>query len=64
MDANNLVLNFQKTNKMKVMSTNSSHSSLHTDYKEKHIQETVNRIFLVLQMCNLKLEEPHSTNDS
>ena len=40
-------------NKMKFMSTNLSHSSLHTDYTEKHIQETVNKKFLVLQMYNL-----------
>ena len=40
-------------NKMKFITKNSSHSTLHTDYKEKYIQETVNRIFLVLEMDNL-----------
>jgi len=40
-------------NKMKFITKNSSHSTLHSDYKEKYIQETVNTKFLVLLMDNL-----------
>jgi len=40
-------------NKMKFITKNSSQSTLHTDYKEKYIQERVNTKFLVLLMDNL-----------
>ena len=59
LDANNLVLNFQKMNKMKFMTMNSSHCSLHTDYKEKHIQETANRKFLKV-ICSFLGNSPVS----
>jgi len=46
-------------NKMKFITKNSSHSILHTDYKEKYIQETVNTAFLVLQMDNFINSKNH-----
>jgi len=46
--ANNLVLNLHKTNIMKFITKNSSHSALHTGYKEKYIEETVHTKFLGL----------------
>jgi hypothetical protein len=45
--ANNLVVNLGKTNIM-----NLSHSTLHVDYKEKHIEEAENTTFLGLQIDN------------
>ena len=50
--ANNLVQNLYKMNKMKFITKNSSHSTLHTGYKVKYIQETVNTKFHVLQTDN------------
>ena len=50
--AYNLVLNLDKTNKMKLIAKNSSHSTLHIGYKEKYVEETVNRKFLGLQIDN------------
>jgi hypothetical protein len=40
--ANNLVLNLDKTNIMKFITKNSSHSTLHIGCKENYIEETVN----------------------
>ena len=48
--AHNLVLNFDKMNKMKFITKNSSHSTLHTGYKEMYIEQTVNAKFLGLQI--------------
>ena len=45
--ANNLVLNLDKTNIMKFITQNSSHSTLHTAYKEMYIEATVNKTLLV-----------------
>jgi hypothetical protein len=47
---NKLVLNLSKTNRMKFIANNSSHSTLHTAYKEKPIEEMVNTKFLGLQI--------------
>jgi len=44
--ANNFVINFDKTNIMKFITKNSSHYTLHIDYKEKHTK------FLGLQTDN------------
>jgi hypothetical protein len=50
--ANNLVLNFDKTNIMKFTIKNSSHSTLHIGYKEKYeyIKETENTKFLDIEI--------------
>jgi hypothetical protein len=37
---------------MKFIANNSSHSTLHTDYKEKYTEEMKNIIFLGLQINN------------
>jgi len=50
--ANNLVLNFDKTNIKTFISKNSSHSTLHIGYKEMHIEDTVNTKFLSSQIDN------------
>ena len=50
--ANKLVLNPGKTNIMKFLTNNSSHSALRSGYKEKYIKETVNTKFLGLQIGN------------
>jgi len=50
--ANQLVLNLDKTNKMKSITNNPSYSALHIGYKEQYIEETVNTKFLGLQMDN------------
>jgi len=50
--ANNLVLNLDKMNVMKFITKNSSHSTLHFDYKEKYVEETVNTKFLGLKIDN------------
>jgi hypothetical protein len=55
--ANNLVLNLDKTNIMKFITKNSSHSTLCTGYKEKYTEETVNA------KLPHKLEEPFWAND-
>ena len=52
---NNLVLNLDKMNIMKFKTKNSSHSALHTGYKEKYIEETMNTKFLGLQTDNHKI---------
>jgi hypothetical protein len=39
-------------NIMKLVTKNSSHSALHTGYKEKYIKETMNTTFLGLQIDN------------
>jgi len=49
---NNLVLNLGKTNIMKFIIKNLSHSTLHIDYKEKYIEEAENTTFLGLQIDN------------
>jgi hypothetical protein len=50
--ANYLVLNLYKMNIMKFITKNSAHSTLHIGYKEKYIEETVNRKFLGLPIGN------------
>jgi len=40
--ANNSILDLDKTNIIKFITRNSSHSTLHTGYKEKYIEEAVN----------------------
>ena len=50
--ANNLGLNLDKTNIMKHVTKNSSHSTLYIGYKGKYIEETVNTKFLGLQTDN------------
>jgi len=50
--ANNLVLNLGKMNRMKFITKNSSHSTLHIGYKEKYIKETMNTKFLGLKIVN------------
>jgi len=50
--ANNLVLNFYKTNIMKFITKKSSHSTLHIGYTGNCIAETMNTIFLGLQIDN------------
>jgi len=50
--ANNLVLNFDNMNIMKFITKKSSHSTLHIDYKESYIEETMNSEFLGLQIDN------------
>jgi len=49
---NKLVLNLDKSNIMKFITKNSSHSTLHIGYKEKYIEETVNTKCLGLQIDN------------
>ena len=49
---NNLVLNIDKTNIMKFITKNSSHSTLHIDYKEKYIEKMMNTKFFGLQIDN------------
>jgi len=48
----NLVLNLDKTNIMKYITQNSSHSTLHIGYRQKYIEETVHTKFLGLQIDN------------
>ena len=48
--AKNLVLNLDKTNIMKFITKNSSHSTLHIGYKEKYIEEAQNTTFLGLKL--------------
>jgi len=48
--ANNLVPNFDKTNIMKFIKKNSSHSTLHVGCKEKYIEERVNKKCLVYKL--------------
>jgi hypothetical protein len=50
--ASNLVLNLDKTNIMKFITKNSSYSTLHINYKEKHVEETVNTNFHDLLIDN------------
>ena len=50
--ANHLVLNLDKTNRMKFITNNPSHFALSIGYKEEYIQETVNTKFLGLQINN------------
>jgi hypothetical protein len=50
--ANKLVLNLDKINIMKFKTNNLSHSTLHTGYKEKYIEEMVNTQYLGLQTDN------------
>jgi len=50
--ANKLVLNTDKTNIMKFITKNSSHSILYTGYKEKQTEQTVNTKCLGLQIDN------------
>jgi hypothetical protein len=47
--ANNKVLNLDKTNIMKFIIKNSSHSTFHIGYKEKCIEETVNTKLITTQ---------------
>jgi len=50
--ANKLVLNLDKTNIMKFVTKNSSHSTSHIGYKEKYIEEMVSTEFLGLETAN------------
>jgi len=50
--ANNLVLNLGKTNIMKFITKNSSHSTLHIGYREKYVEGKMNTQFLGLQTDN------------
>jgi hypothetical protein len=50
--ANKLVLNLQKTNIMKFLTSNSPHCALTTGYKDKYIEETIHSTFLGLQLDN------------
>jgi hypothetical protein len=50
--ANNLVLNLDKMKIKKLITKNSSHSTLHIGHTEKNIEETVNNKFLGLQTDN------------
>ena len=50
--ANNLVLNFYKTNIMKFITKKSSHSTLHIGYTGNCIAETMNTKFLGLKIVN------------
>ena len=50
--ANNLVLNLDQMNIMKIITKKSWHSTLCIGYKEKYIEETVNAEFLGLQIDN------------
>ena len=49
---NNLFPNLGKTNILKFITKNSSHSTLHIGYKEKYIEDTVNTKFLGSQIDN------------
>jgi len=48
--ANNLVRNLDKKNMMKLITQNSSQSTLHIGYKEKYLEERVNSNFLVYKL--------------
>jgi len=50
--ANNLVLNIDKTNIIKFITKNSSHSTLHISYKEKYTEKMMNTKFFGLQTDN------------
>jgi hypothetical protein len=50
--ANNLVLNLYKMTIIKFITKNSSHSTLHTSYTDRCIEEMVNTDFLGLQIDN------------
>jgi len=50
--ANKLVLNLDKSNIMKFITKNSSHSTLHIGYKEEYVEETVNTKCLGLEIDN------------
>jgi len=58
--ANNLVLNLDKTNVMKFIIKNLVHSTLHIDYKEMHVVETVNTKFVGLQIDNHIIWKNHT----
>jgi hypothetical protein len=49
---NKLVLNLDKTNIMRFVTSNVSQSTLHIGFKEKYIEEMVNTKFLDLQIYN------------
>jgi hypothetical protein len=49
---NKLVLNLDEINIMVLITRSSSHSTLSIGYKEKHIEEVVNKKFLGLQTDN------------
>jgi len=48
--ANNLIRNLDKTNIMKFITKNSSHSILHIGYKEKYLEERVSSDFLAYKL--------------
>jgi hypothetical protein len=50
--ANNLVLNLEKMNIIKIIIKNPSHSTLRIGYKEKYVEETMFKKFLGLQIVN------------
>jgi hypothetical protein len=45
--ANQLVINLDKTNIIKFITNDLSHSALNTGYKEKYVEETANKNFSV-----------------
>jgi hypothetical protein len=49
---NNLILNVDKINTVKLITKNLSHSTLHIGYKEKYIEGTMNKKFCSLQIDN------------
>jgi hypothetical protein len=50
--ANKLVINLNETNIIKIITKNSSHSTLCIGYKEMYTEEAVKRKFLGLQIDN------------
>ena len=50
--ANKFALNLNITNKMKSVTTNSTHSTFHITNKKEYIEDTLNTIFLGLQIDN------------
>ena len=50
--ANNLVLNLDKTNIMKLIKENSAHSAKQFGHREMYIERTVNTKFLSFQIDN------------
>jgi hypothetical protein len=51
--ANELFLNLDKTNIINFTAKNSAHSTLRIDYKEKYVEETLNRNLLITDINNI-----------
>ena len=49
---NNLVIHLDKRKRMRFITKNSSHSTLHIGYKEKYVEEMLNTKFLGLEIDN------------